>query len=324
MRHPRGKRLCAHLRLSSCDEGHCWRVDRRTDLLLCDACHQIFGQGGCVRVDSIVSLVPEPEKQYQNPPASASYVLEKRQFPKLSVADVDALRIAMDVHQLAVKLGIPGQDWVLTEESRRWRQLKTRIERHPDRACPKLQNAAEQLAWVRQRLVWTRRALREFKNLVRRAERLLSLALAEPGQAVLYRRRAYRRLKRGLDQIAMLIYSLTVPPSHLGDYLERGRAAFEGLNYRFGGPLTDAQVAAILAKMPSLGPAEQQAYSSCDCMFCKAAREGRALTPTQEAETLTSCTCAFCSWARLGVQQMPAEVLARSPQLLDVRMRNAN
>jgi hypothetical protein len=323
MRRPRGKRLCAHLTPVTSSAGHCWRIDRTTDLLLCDACHESFGSGGSVRVDSILSLEPEPAKQYRNPPASASFVLEQRQLPKLSAEDRESLRIAMDVSRLAQKLALPGHDWRLTEESRRCRQLKARIERHPDRACPKLKGAAEQLEWVRKRLVWTRLALREFKNLVRRAERLLALALARPGEAFRYRRRAYRKLKRGLDQIAMLLDSLTVPPSHHGEYLARGRAAFEGLAYRFGGPLTDAQIAAVLAKMPCFGPEEVQACLSCECPYCKAGREGRFLTPSQEAETLPSCPCAFCRWARHGIHHMPAKVLAGSP-LLAVRMRNAN
>jgi hypothetical protein len=105
--------------------------------------------------------------------------------------------------------------------------------------------------------------------------------------------------------------------------LARGRAAFEGLAYRFGGPLTDAQIAAVLAKMPCFGPEEVQACLSCECPYCKAGREGRFLTPSQEAETLPSCPCAFCRWARHGIHHMPAKVLAGSP-LLAVRMRNAN
>ena len=326
MRKPRGKRLCAHLTVNSCSSGYCWRVGRREDLLLCEACHRTFAEGGCVRVDAIIGFVAEPASHYKNPPASASYVLEQRQYPKPSALAIEAHSIAMESSRLAAKVAMPwpGHDWRLSGESRSWRQLKRRIDRHPDKAGPVLQSAAEKLEWVRQRLAWTRQTIRGFQNLVRRAERLLRLALAEPGQAILYRRRAYRKLKRELDQIARLLFALTVPLSHLGDYQARGTAAFEALAYLFGGRLTDAQLVAVIARtQSSLGAEAVQAYLSCECLICKAARDLRVLTPSQEAETLSSCSCGLCRGVWRGLELMPSESLVGHP-LLNLRMRNAN
>lgn len=333
-------RFCAHLLSDrSIRERHYCAAGEGEWLCLCVACHAAQGQGQAIELANdthrLLAKTRDGLDETGSPRPSCTQAARHAQIEdwfrvRATRTDTDDEfeQIALLAQLLKMSLtGSPGE-WSPAQMAGRILALRERMARalavaERDQQTPPSRDAqmvTNTVQWVQERITLAQEADKRCQRLLRQARRLLTATRTEPWRAFYYRRGTYRRLvrqRRDLDVILQLL-GMPVPaqPTLLRDLAE----TFQGLQFYYGTPLSDAALRRLFKRLPvSLAdiPLLVASLRTCDCVLCVYMRSGAPFSKEASEAALTDCACAACKVSRVCLLHIDPDLFAKAPDARD-------
>lgn len=330
--------FCTHLLSDrSIRERHYCAAGECEWLCLCAACHAAHGRGVKIELANhsqrLLAKTHDVPDETSSPPASVMQAARHAQVEdwfrrRATRTDADdefeELALSARLLQMAIE-SLPGA-WSPTQVADRLHALRLRMKRalaaaERDKPTPPARNAqimTSTVQWVQERITLAQEAHKRCGRLLRQASHLLTATRAEPWRAFYYRRGTYRRLVRQRRDLDVTLGLLGMPVPARPTLLRELADTFQGLQFFYGGPLSDAALRRFLKQLPiSLAdiPLLVAALRTCDCVLCAYMRSGAAFTQEAGDATLTDCACAMCQASRVYLLHIDPNLFAKTPDV---------